>query len=932
MNMISTGAFQTEMDASGKQNELVKKLTAAWEKKNSKTARAGGVSLMALSLAACGGEDTTPFSAVDVTAAEAAAKAAALTGADGTVHASVDAAVTSNDTTIAADATTAAEAVAAEAATTAAAVAAEAATTAATALTAATDATAALQATHDALVASNTTLQASYDALVAPTTGALTTANDVLSGTAGNDSFTGTTATDAAGDVVVDASTTDSDTLTLTLTGDMPAMTVTNIENVVVDTSALVGVDIDLSGVTNGTTTVNLTAVGNNGQVTVDNAQASNTVVAGTGVTTLIADTAADDAIITAGAETTRVDVSSSAALQGLTLNATATVVDVNNIAGGGAVVGDLTVNYLADTDIVIDAIGDTLVVTGATGSMSAASSVFNGETVTNSMTGVFSVDVDVDGAHNLSSVGASRYDMTFDSNGGAVTFADTGASLVIEETFGAATTATGTAATEATNSIEAVVSAAALTNFNFANYRTVTLSADEATTVTSLSVEATNNLVLTGANNITLATDVTALSVDASAMTGFVNATFNNAMATATGGGGADTFDFTSGTTTTVAATGNGGNDTITFLAGAATSVNVNGGQGNDNLSVDTTQATIIYDGGAGNDTLTMANGDYSAAALTLTSVEILGVTTGGATILDSSVVTGQTLVLSGNAAAADVTIAMDGATLDASNLVSDSTIGITNTVAAIAGTSLTITGTDFNDVIAGDNVADAIVGGAGDDAITAGAGADEINAGAGADTVDGEAGADDITAGEGADGVIAEGGDTIILTETTSAGDNVVIQAVNAGSAVGVAGATWTGFNVVTGFTSLTDDIVFDDGTTAANIFTDTVAAGDVVIGVATGNVTIYAGTAATGTDDDLAAADADDVDSVLAFLNAAGVAHDSGANGDVDAIAITFTDQTALYSFTDVASGNDVAVGELTYLASIDEVLVAGDIVIA
>jgi len=159
------------------------------------------------------------------------------------------------------------------------------------------------------------------------------------------------------------------------------------------------------------------------------------------------------------------------------------------------------------------------------------------------------------------------------------------------------------------------------------------------------------------------------------------------------------------------------------------------------------------------------------------------------------------------------------------------------------------------------------------------------------------------------------------------------VIIQAVTAGSAVGAAGATWTGFNVISGFTSTTDDIVFDDGTTAANIFTDTVAAADKIIGLgaATGNVTIYAGTVATGTDNDLAAADADDVDSVLAFLNAAGVAHDSATNGDIDVIAITFTDQTALYSFTDVATGNDVEVGELRYLASVDEVLVAGDIII-
>ena len=33
MNMISTGTFQTEMDASNKTETLVSKLVAAWEKK-----------------------------------------------------------------------------------------------------------------------------------------------------------------------------------------------------------------------------------------------------------------------------------------------------------------------------------------------------------------------------------------------------------------------------------------------------------------------------------------------------------------------------------------------------------------------------------------------------------------------------------------------------------------------------------------------------------------------------------------------------------------------------------------------------------------------------------------------------------------------------------------------------------------------------------
>ena len=36
MNMISTGAFQNEMDASDKQPTLAEKFVAVWEKKNAK--------------------------------------------------------------------------------------------------------------------------------------------------------------------------------------------------------------------------------------------------------------------------------------------------------------------------------------------------------------------------------------------------------------------------------------------------------------------------------------------------------------------------------------------------------------------------------------------------------------------------------------------------------------------------------------------------------------------------------------------------------------------------------------------------------------------------------------------------------------------------------------------------------------------------------
>jgi hypothetical protein len=119
MNMISTGAFQTEMGASDKQSSLVNKLVTAWEKKNSKTARAGGVSLMALSLAACGSSDDTS-DAVSYTQAQldtaALAATTAAQAAAATAAAAAATAAASDKSSAVASATTVAEAAAATAA------------------------------------------------------------------------------------------------------------------------------------------------------------------------------------------------------------------------------------------------------------------------------------------------------------------------------------------------------------------------------------------------------------------------------------------------------------------------------------------------------------------------------------------------------------------------------------------------------------------------------------------------------------------------------------------------------------------------------------------------------------------------------------------------------------------------------------------------
>lgn len=90
MNMISTGAFLSEMDASNKVETTVSKLVSAWEKKNAKVARAGGVSLMALSLAACGSDDdssttTTSSSTTTTTTTTVTPLSASLTLASDTI-------------------------------------------------------------------------------------------------------------------------------------------------------------------------------------------------------------------------------------------------------------------------------------------------------------------------------------------------------------------------------------------------------------------------------------------------------------------------------------------------------------------------------------------------------------------------------------------------------------------------------------------------------------------------------------------------------------------------------------------------------------------------------------------------------------------------------------------------------------------------------
>jgi Ca2+-binding RTX toxin-like protein len=284
MNMIST-AFPIETDASNKTETLAKKFASVWEKKNLKTARAGGVSLMALSLAACGAEDETPFAQSDIDAATApisaslivaqAATAAAQTQAATAVVAQAAAeqaaaasvvalgaaqaqaaaalvAKAASDTAAATATVTAATATAAKETAEAALVVAQTAqATAETEKTAAeaslataqaslTAATAAKETAEASLAAQNTqitnagfadvaALVASQNLLANPAAVSIVLTNDATAGinpdtptmTGADDTITGTDLTFDATDVIVDASTTDSDTITINTATDI---------------------------------------------------------------------------------------------------------------------------------------------------------------------------------------------------------------------------------------------------------------------------------------------------------------------------------------------------------------------------------------------------------------------------------------------------------------------------------------------------------------------------------------------------------------------------------------------------------------------------------------------------------------------------------------------------------------------------------------
>jgi len=958
--MISTGSFLTETGASNKQSELVKKLTAAWEKKNSKSARAGGASLMALSLAACGGEDNTPFSQADVDAAKAegvasvditsdntdvmlaqadydaaieaaktsndadiaaAAKAEALTSADGTIYADVDAAYTAGSNVT--------NAAAVEAALTdASGVKHNNVDVAITSNDAAIE-TAATASAEAALVAGSgfatvADLLAAYTAAVAPdgaVARSLSTSTDVVTDLSGaDDTVTGVFGTVASADVIVDTSSSDNDTINLVLATAL-SPTISNIENV----------NLDLRG--SATATFNATNVTGANNITVESnytttSMTIDNLVAGSKVT--FADTDFTTVGVNVKGTTDAADSAIHVVLDGaytatLTTEASNNDVDALTIETktGASVITMSDEDFVSNTSGTIDTesinvIGDqnlTLIVdqTNANGA-TAGADYFDGATVTNNLTGDATLTVRVNTGIESGTVDFDAIDADFiqiNAAAAANTVFDLASGAYIKNTNAQATADLALSTSDEDSSIT-VTSTEIFTNGAlFTNFDTVNIVGDELDST----VEDLNALTLTN----TQVGDTITLNV-------------------ATGTYGVKTNSILAGTGTVAAVNVTGAGSFEADGAVTANAVNVDTAGAvtfgatitSSDVDISTTKAisvaTVTATGGTVD--ITMADATASTADDAATgAVTATTITIGGAGTIDSGGTYTGSLVVNG-AVKFDGT----GETL-AGSLTSTSSgdviIGVLegNVVAGSATGDITVSATT------GNSAGFSIVTGSGEDSITlSDIGTGTVSTGAGNDTIDasneatgnvsldGGDGVDTITSGTLTGDVLTGGAgtDTFIYSTSAHGSINETIVDFTVGSAGDVLQLTKATINAgaaVTSNTALGAIKAIDTSDTAKTTLTND---DDYIIFTGEGYASNAAfATAVAGTSGVTLANNGDDMLAVWYNTTTAAavvsvLVEAGGADKDVDSV-------------TDIVSLSDVGLADLASL-TVDNFVVA------
>lgn len=675
-----------------------------------------------------------------------------------------------------------------------------------------------------------------------------------------------------------------SDTLVLDDGDNISGATVSNIENLTVDSGASVTMTVaQLNGFTGtvtaaGTETITLSATGTITNTGLSAVETLSTLSGGTETITLTAATASGKTLAASDAGDAFV-VSASTGAQ--TINGSAGADTIDGGAGadtisGGAGTDSLTGGADLDrftgsaTDLNGDTVtdfasGETILLTGVTG-LSTANVRFNGSTfqIDTNATDFGAAEVTITTSTNLSStlniasvtdsgadtlitLGSVNALPVFAGLDGSVTFTEGGTAVQLDSNATISDTELGALNTAAGNYTGSSLTIArngganAEDVFSLQTVGGVSLSGGNlvsgGNTIATFS-QTNGTLTVTFANNGTTPTSSIVDSVlqgitysnSGSAPTANVTLdyTFNDGTGNSTG-----TNQVTITNTDVTAAASNAAGFNTTN--GTNLTPGITFGAGNETLTIGTAAHAVgsTISGGAGTDTLSLANGTNISTA-TVSGFENLTIATGGTATMTVTQLAGFSGTITG-AGTETIAISATG-TITNTNLTAIETIStlsggtetVTLTAAIASGKTLTASDTAndaFNVTASTGN--QTINGSGGADTIAGGDGADTLSGGAGVDQLSGGAGADMLVGGAGADtfsGSASElNGDTI---SDFAVGDSIVVtgadlSALNS-TAASATIATGSGDLTLTGITgsSGTFNAVFAGGNTTITL----------------------------------------------------------------------------------------------------------------
>jgi len=563
----------------------------------------------------------------------------------------------------------------------------------------------------------------------------LTAKADSFVGTDKSDLFSAEAGTLQSGDIIIDQSSTDNDTLKVTYkTADMASdATISGVENINVNIDAFDGTatTFDADNVSGATITLGSDKLGFNGKAGVTNTDANN-VTAGSnvtditvaGLTTGTVDTgSAKNVAITTAAATDTINttvngdvfIATNAALKTVITTTADSVIEYNSAAGTTST----TIEGTSNNELTME-----------------VADITDTQTVTNNSTGTLTLNVNDAGAFNATKFDVDTINLQM-STGAAATVA-TGAKITTE----VAQTSLEIAAdvtTAATNAVTLTTGKDLLTSTTFTNIETANIVATADITIDDLATA--KDAALSGTADVTVAT-TNAAKLDASALVGALTleattasseilggsgnnvVTVGNFDSSYTGKNGNDTVVLGSVTNSSAVVTGNGTNS-IDATALTNGTLAVTGGTGADTVKLGATigTATLAMNGGAGADVIlaTTAADFTNLTTWAVEGFETLAVkdAVGGTPASQALTINGSQLssfsavsIQDADSGVTDddlaVAVTADKDTTDLSGI----TVDAATTVLTVTGkaTAETIKGTNGNDVIITSGGADKI------------------------------------------------------------------------------------------------------------------------------------------------------------------------------------------------------------------------------